>query len=78
MFMVVVSLSIVVLTMNQFWKVKKDCCKHCSLPIHVKCVVAFGWKQNNCYYCYHDFMVGEKINVYCYSFEFVTMFEVDD
>ena len=57
---------------------KNISCKNCSLPIHVKYVVTFGWKHNNCYYCCHYFMIGEKNNVDCYPFEFVTMFEDDD
>ena len=57
---------------------KKISCKNCSLPIHMKCVVTFGWRHNNFYYCCHDFMIGEKINVDCYPFEFVTMFEDGD
>ena len=44
----------------------------------MKCVVTFGWRHNNFYYCCHDFMIGEKINVDCYPFEFVTMFEDGD
>ena len=31
-----------------------------------------GWNHNNCYYCCHDCMIGEKMNVNGYPFKFVT------
>ena len=52
-------------------------CKNCSLPIHLKYVESFGWKHNNCYYCCHDCMIGEKMNIDGYPYKFVTIFESD-
>ena len=52
--------------------INSNICKKCSLPIHVKCVNKMGWNHKNCYYCWHDCMIGGEMNVDGFLFKFVT------